>query len=229
MGLEPTTCAATKQCSTIELQTPKGERRVELRTSSLQNYCSTIELFTQIYQNTIQAKILYVPNWTRTNNLAINSRSLYHWATETYKKKNATHVSRRAGFEPTPKILETFVLPLNYPLDNINATQHIILPAVGLEPTLLKRNRFWVYRVYHSAKRALKNRSATDQNEQPNSRATLFSRCIHQEEWDSNPRCTTANALAKHRFKPLSHPPSFFSTVAKITKSKSAKKLHNLN
>lgn len=47
MGLEPTTYAATKHRSTIELQTPKGERRVELRTSSLQNYCSTIELFTQ--------------------------------------------------------------------------------------------------------------------------------------------------------------------------------------
>lgn len=47
MGLEPTTYAVTKHRSTIELQTPKGERRVELRTSSLQNYCSTIELFTQ--------------------------------------------------------------------------------------------------------------------------------------------------------------------------------------
>ena len=46
MGLEPTTYAVTKHRSTIELQTPKGERRVELRTSSLQNYCSTIELFT---------------------------------------------------------------------------------------------------------------------------------------------------------------------------------------
>lgn len=46
MGLEPTTYAATKHRSTIELQTPQGERRVELRTSSLQNYCSTIELFT---------------------------------------------------------------------------------------------------------------------------------------------------------------------------------------
>lgn len=31
----------------IELQAPKGERRVELRTYSLQNYCSTIELFTR--------------------------------------------------------------------------------------------------------------------------------------------------------------------------------------
>lgn len=47
MGLEPTTYAATKHRSTIELQAPKGERRVELRTSSLQNYCSTIELFTR--------------------------------------------------------------------------------------------------------------------------------------------------------------------------------------
>ena len=47
MGLEPITYAATKHRSTIELQTPKGERRVELRTSSLQNYCSTIELFTR--------------------------------------------------------------------------------------------------------------------------------------------------------------------------------------
>lgn len=46
MGLEPTTYAATKHRSTIELQAPQGERRVELRTSSLQNYCSTIELFT---------------------------------------------------------------------------------------------------------------------------------------------------------------------------------------
>lgn len=73
MGLEPTTDAVTKHRSTIELQTPKGERRVELRTSSLQNYCSTIELFTpKDYKNKV------VPNWTRTNNLAINSRSLYH-------------------------------------------------------------------------------------------------------------------------------------------------------
>ena len=37
----------------IELQTPKGERRVELRTSSLQNYCSTIELFTHTHPNII--------------------------------------------------------------------------------------------------------------------------------------------------------------------------------
>ena len=50
MGLEPTTDAVTKHRSTIELQTPKGERRVELRTSSLQNYCSTIELFTHFKQ-----------------------------------------------------------------------------------------------------------------------------------------------------------------------------------
>ena len=72
MGLEPTTSAVTKHRSTVELQTPKGERRVELRTSSLQNYCSTIELFTRtLFKN-------FVPNWTRTNNLAINSRSLYH-------------------------------------------------------------------------------------------------------------------------------------------------------
>lgn len=48
MGLEPTTAAVTEQRSTIKLQTPnKGERRVELRTYSLQNYRSTIELFTQ--------------------------------------------------------------------------------------------------------------------------------------------------------------------------------------
>ena len=47
MGLEPTTSAVTEQRSTIKLQTPKGERRVELRTYSLQNYRSTIELLTQ--------------------------------------------------------------------------------------------------------------------------------------------------------------------------------------
>ena len=54
MGLEPTTYAATKHRSTIELQTPKGERRVELRTSSLQNYCSTIELFTHYLEVNIR-------------------------------------------------------------------------------------------------------------------------------------------------------------------------------
>jgi hypothetical protein len=52
MGLEPTTYAATKHRSTIELQTPQGERRVELRTYSLQNYRSTIELFTHMLKKT---------------------------------------------------------------------------------------------------------------------------------------------------------------------------------
>lgn len=47
MGFEPITAAVTEQRSTIKLQTPKGERRVELRTYSLQNYRSTIELFTR--------------------------------------------------------------------------------------------------------------------------------------------------------------------------------------
>lgn len=77
MGLEPTTYAVTKHRSTIELQTPQGERRVELRTYSLQNYRSTIELFTHTYNEALNNKN-DVPNWTRTNNLAINSRSLYH-------------------------------------------------------------------------------------------------------------------------------------------------------
>ena len=168
----------------IELQAPQGERRVELRTDSLQNYCSTIELFTRYQQLNSNQK--NVPNWTRTNNLTINSRSLYQLSyRDNQKKYHKLNTTGGVGLEPTSKILETPVLPLNYPpTNNTNMSQY---PLSDL-------NRYSKKEIDFES-----TASTIPPNERSSSKYNQYKKAKKQQqkEWDSNPCYQNGKCFSK--------------------------------